>query len=61
MAEEITPHGESVDLSSTQPLHAADRQTIPPIPTSDFDPEREREIMRGKIALYLLYMLNQAT
>ncbi len=57
MAEDITPDGGSVDFSSTQTLPAVDQQTIPPIPTSAFDPEPQRERIRGWIALALLGML----
>lgn len=57
MAEDIIPDGGSVDLSATQILPAVDQQTIPPIPTSTFDPEPERERIRGRIALTLLAML----
>src|SRR5713226_4815079 len=56
----VTPSGSEysgepeVDLSSTQIPTVVDQQSIP---TAPFDPEPQRERIRGRIALALLAML----
>lgn len=52
--EDITP--EAVDLASTQPPPAVEPSRN--VPEGErFDPEPQRELIRGKIALRLLWML----
>ena len=54
MVEDITPSSPAPpDLSGEIPP-AIDQQTIPTVP---YDPEPQRELMRGRIALWLLGML----
>jgi len=54
MVEDITPSSPSPPDLSEQIPPAIDKQIIPTIP---YDPEPQRELIRGKIALWLLCML----
>ena len=62
--EDITRSGsesslasESVDLTSREPLPVVESSTRTIPEGGRFDPEPDREIIRGKIALRLLWML----
>jgi len=54
MVEDITPSSPAPPDLSQQPPPPSDQQTIPTVP---YDPEPQRELIRGKIALWLLCML----